>query len=167
MIIGIGGVSRAGKTSLALQIQDWVGEEKVKILHQDDYIQPTAKMPKIKGHIDWEHPDSIDFKRLIHDIEEFCDSFQIIIVEGLMAFWNEELTNLMQKKIYLEIKKEAFLNRKTLDSRWENEPDWYIEHIWKNHFIYGLLPGGLSNILQLDGEIAYAKRMVKTYLEIE
>ena len=29
MIIGIGGVSRAGKTTLALQIRNWAGEEKV------------------------------------------------------------------------------------------------------------------------------------------
>ena len=167
MIIGIGGVSRAGKTSLALQIQDWIGEDKVKILHQDAYIQPLEKMPKIKGHIDWEHPKSIDFESLMLDIKKYCDSFQIIVVEGLMAFWNEKLTNLMHKKIYLEINKDAFLSRKTLDNRWEHEPEWYIEHIWKNHFVYGLLPNGLNNVLQLDGEIAYAKKMVKSYLEIE
>jgi len=167
MIIGIGGVSRAGKTSLALQIHEWAGEGKVKIFHQDDYIQPLDKMPKIKGHIDWENPASLDFNRLKKEIEIACKEFQIVVVEGLMVFWDLELTKLMNKKIYIKINKDAFLSRKTLDSRWEEEPEWYIEHIWKTHFIYGLLPAGLSGVLQIDGETGYANKIVKSYLEIK
>lgn len=166
MIIGIGGVSRAGKTTLALQIRNWAGEEKVKILHQDDYVQPVEKMPRINGHIDWEHPDSLDFTKLINEIEQACKEFQIIVVEGLMAFWNVKLTELMHKKIYIKINKDAFLTRKTLDSRWQAEPKWYIEHIWNNHFVYGMLPEGLSDVLQVDGETGYVKRMVKSYLDL-
>ncbi len=167
MIIGIGGVSRAGKTSLALQMRDWLGEDQVKILHQDDYIQPLEEMPKINGHIDWEHPDSIDFDKLIKDIEKNSKEFQYIVVEGLMAFWNKQLTLLMHKKIYLKINKNAFLSRKTIDSRWENEPKWYIEHIWENHFIYGLLPSGLTDVLTLDGDTEDVNQLVKSYLEID
>ena len=44
MIIGIAGVSRAGKTSLAMQIQKWVGTSNSIILSQDNYIQSMDKL---------------------------------------------------------------------------------------------------------------------------
>ena len=91
MIIGIGGVSRAGKTSLALQIEKWYESGSVKILHQDDFIRPIEKMPLVKGHIDWEHPDSYDFVGLVKTIKKERKKFDIVVVEGLMVFGNQLL----------------------------------------------------------------------------
>lgn len=163
MIIGIGGVSRAGKTSLALKIQEWKGADKVKIIQQDDFIQALEQMPIIQGHIDWEHPDSLHFENLLEEIKKARKKYEIVVVEGLMVFWNKKLTKLMDKKIYLKITKSTFLARKTLDNRWGNEPEWYIEHIWNSHFVYGLF-NHLPDVLQLDGELNNYNGRVKSYL---
>jgi uridine kinase len=164
MIIGIGGVSRAGKTSLALQIEKWYESGSVKILHQDDFIRPIEKMPLVKGHIDWEHPDSYDFVGLVKTIKKERKKFDIVVVEGLMVFGNQQLAKLMDKRIYIRISKEAFLSRKTLDNRWEDEPDWYIEHIWESHFVFGLVPQGFDHIMQLDGEAGFVDEIVQKYI---
>lgn len=166
MIIGIGGVSRAGKTTLAYKIRDWYNSKDLVILHQDNFIQPLDKMPLIKDHIDWEHPASLDFNALLSSINEKKTTNQIIIVEGLMAFWDRRILAAMDKKIYIRISKDAFFSRKTLDKRWEKEPQWYLEHIWNNHFVYGLLPSGESNVLQLDGESCCVDDIAKQFLRI-
>ncbi len=167
MIIGIAGVSRAGKTSLALQIQKWVGGSKCIILSQDDYIQELDQMPKIRNHIDWEQPDSLDFDALYQAIVEAQKNYQIVVVEGHLLFANERIVTILNKKIFIQISKEAFLSRKTLDHRWGNEPDWYIEHIWDQHFITGKIPWNMREVMQVDGEVGYVKRIVKTYLDID
>jgi uridine kinase len=166
MIIGIGGVSRAGKTTLAYKIREWLHSQKVFIIHQDEYIQPEDSIPKIKNHIDWEHPKSLDFKKLKEIISEKKNEYQLILVEGLMVFNDDELLNMMDKKIYIEISKEAFLNRKTLDNRWGDEPDWYIEHIWDSHFLYGLLPGDQKNAIKVDGEGCCIDDQIQDFLNI-
>lgn len=167
MIIGIGGVSRAGKTSLAFKIREWLGYDEVTILHQDEFIQPMKSMPMINGHVDWEHPRSLDFKDLFDRVNAEKELKKYVIVEGLMVFWSEELCALFDKKIYLKIGKEAFLSRKTLDNRWGNEPDWYINHIWNNHFIYGLIPDNDLNMLQLDGEASCIDNSTKKFLGLK
>lgn len=166
MIIGIGGVSRAGKTTLAFKIREWLGNNSVCILHQDKYIQAEFDIPRIQDHIDWEHPASLDFDQLSKLINEKSQMYQIVIIEGLMAFYNPELLKIMDKKIYIQISKDAFLNRKTLDNRWGDEPDWYIEHIWDSHFKYGLLPVNEKNTLEIDGEACCTDEIVQKFLEI-
>jgi nicotinamide/nicotinate riboside kinase len=166
MIIGIGGVSRAGKTTLAFKIREWMNYHKVSVIHQDEYVRKDDKMPKLRDHIDWEHPDSLDFDGIIDKIKQESEKKEIIVVEGLMVFWNEKLLNLFNKCIYIQISKEVFLSRKTLDNRWGDEPDWYIEHIWENHFRYGLMPTGGHRFLQIDGEASNTDDLVKEYLGI-
>lgn len=166
MVIGIGGVSRAGKTTLAYKIRQWFGDETVFILHQDEYIQPESKMPKIQGHIDWEHPGSLDFETLKNLITEKSQKYPIVIVEGLMVFYEKALLDLMDRKIYIEISKDAFLQRKTLDNRWGNEPGWYIEHIWDSHFKYGLILKNDKNTLHIDGEACGTDDKVRDFLKI-
>lgn len=166
MIIGIGGVSRAGKTTLAFKIREWLGKKQVCILHQDKYIQPEHSIPKIKGRIDWEHPYSLDFDKLIDLVKEMEKKYPVVIVEGLMAFHHPELLKMMDRKIYIRISKDAFLNRKTLDNRWGNEPDWYINHIWESHFIYGLISETEEGLLMVDGEACCVDDFVQQFLEI-
>jgi uridine kinase len=166
MVIGIGGVSRAGKTTLAYKIREWIGEPHVFILHQDDYIQPEEKLPKIKHHTDWEHPDSLDFAKLSSLLKKYINQYPIVIVEGLMVFYDQQILDLLDKRIYIKISKDAFLSRKTLDNRWGDEPEWYIEHIWDSHFKYGLLPLNEKNSLQIDGEVCCTDEIVKNFIEI-
>lgn len=163
-IIGIGGVSRAGKTSLTQRIKEWFIDSKVITIRQDEYVIPKARMPLIKGQLDWERPESMDFDSFRNAIIKAQANNDYVIAEGLMVYYNPEVYNIFDKKIFIEISKETFLNRKTLDFRWKKEPDWYIEHIWNSHFVYGRVPKEMKNVLCISGESKFIAELVKNYI---
>ncbi len=151
MIIGIGGVSMSGKSSLARAIKKQFSRKKVSILCQDDFIMPQKKMPLIRGKTDWENPGSIDFDEFIASVVAREIENDIVIAEGLFAYHDQTLINLYDKKIFLEIPESVFFERKNLDKRWEIEPDWYIPHIWKSYLNFGVLPETQKDVLIFDG----------------
>lgn len=138
MVIGIGGCSNAGKSNLAKQIKAKLEDKKTFVLCQEDYTIDDDLIPKYFDHTDWELPESIDIKKYINDVEAAKDEYDLVICEGLFVFWFEELSKYFDRQIYLQLNRDEFLLRKAQDSRWGEEPEWYIRHIWDNHLIYGL-----------------------------
>ncbi|MCZ6901145.1 MAG: hypothetical protein O7F74_13000 [Bacteroidetes bacterium] len=138
-LIGIGGVSRSGKSELAQNLHTHYESQgkKVKILDQDKFIVDKRQIPRIKDRRDWEHPDSINWKTLSNEFY-LQDNYDLKIVEGIFAFTKPEIARLFEKKIFIKISKETFLNRKSLDTRWGDEPQRYIEHIWESHIKFGI-----------------------------
>jgi len=136
MVIGIGGISNAGKSGLARRIKNYYSSKKVTVLCQDDFAFPNEKIPLIRDHIDWECPESIDFKHYEETVIKAIEDNDIVIIEGIFAFYYGSTTNLIDKKIFLTLNSRFFFMRKNTDFRWGKEPDWYIEHIWKNHIKY-------------------------------
>jgi uridine kinase len=164
MIIGIGGVSNAGKSTLAKKIRELYSGKKVRILCQDDFVKPHYELPKIHEHIDWEVPESIDFafyKSQIISASKTCD---IVIAEGLFAFWDKSLSALYDKKIFVNISEKTFRERKKRDLRWGKEPQWYIDHIWNSYLKYGKIEQGLHNFLYLSGEKEYSGSKILSFL---
>lgn len=154
LIIGIGGVSRAGKTKLARRLQRHFQEHgrSALILHQDAFVFPESLIPKVGGRVDWEHPGSIDFPRFRQAIQEAAKQFDVVFAEGLMAFYDAETNRLYDKCFFVEISRPTFLRRKAADKRWGEEPAWYVEHIWESYLKYGLPAEGLPPVLRLSGE---------------
>jgi len=136
MIIGIGGSSNSGKSTLANELALHFNNLKVKILCQDDFVIPYNLRTKINGHVDWEVPSTIEIEKYIEAVKDADKIYDLVICEGLFAFCFSELNKLYNKKIFLKIDKTTFKNRKIKDLRWGKEPDWYIEHIWENHIKY-------------------------------
>ncbi len=137
MIIGIGGISRGGKSFLAKEIKNTLSQKQICILHQDDFVLPKNQIPKIRNHIDWESPLSIDFNLFYDAILEAKEKADIVIAEGLFAFYNEEINTLYSARLLVELPKHEFIKRKRRDGRWGYEEDWYIEHIWQSYLYYG------------------------------
>lgn len=133
MKIGIGGVSRAGKSTLARQLIDQYSGKKRVILHQDDYINAGYDIPQIQERIDWEVPESIDFVRLKYDFKWISENVEIVVLEGIFAFYDNEINKMYDKKVFVDLNYEDFMSRKTQDTRWGTEPSWYIEHIWTSY----------------------------------
>ncbi len=154
MIIGIGGVSRAGKSTLAnLLTKLFIARgNKVLIFSQDDYIQPEERIPIIRDRVDWEVPESIRISDFSKDILEARKHHNLIIAEGLFCFYDPLLVDQMSRKIYIHISKDIFLHRKKEDLRWGStpDPDWYMEHIWNRHQRYGI-PSDLEQYFTVDG----------------
>jgi uridine kinase len=165
MIIGIGGVSTAGKSSLAFQLRKYYSPKaRVKILCQDDFIKPESEIPRIKQHIDWECPDSIDHEMYFHAIQRERKVNDIVISEGLFAFNDERVSSLYDKRIFLMISQETFWKRKSVDLRWGKEPEWYMEHIWNNYLKYGKIASERENVLRLCSDNKIELETVLEYL---
>ncbi len=152
-IIGIGGISRSGKSFLAGQLSIHFEQEgrRVKKLDQDDFVFQEDQIPLIRDHIDWECPESIDFGKFEKAIIKNRNKYDITIVEGLMVFWDPAIFQLFDFRIFMELPKEEFVLRKQMDLRWGKEPDWYIEHIWNGFLKFGQFPKDQTPNLILDG----------------
>ena len=162
MVVGIGGASNAGKSWLAKSIHDNCPGKKIKVLCQDDFVFPVDKQPQIKDRVDWEVPSSIDFEKFKTAIVKNQGNFDIVIAEGLMVFYNKGINRLYDRKIFIEITKRNFLRRKSIDRRWGEEPNWYIEHIWASYLKYGRIPRNdpsylltFANNLDVDEVVDY------------
>ena len=170
MIIGIGGVSRSGKTSLAILIKKILEQkgESAIILSQDDYTFPESKIPKIKNLVDWERPESIDFQRFKDEILLKSKAFQHVITEGLFDFYNADINALFDARFFVQIHKNTFLKRKSEDKRWGYVPKWFIEHIWKSYQKYGrtILDNADIDVLILSGEHPFDEKLVARFLGI-
>lgn len=140
-VLGIGGVSRAGKTTLASILSHELSGSKykaIKVVAQDQYTLPEDQIPKIKNRTDWEHPESLDWQRLISDVEKFKTENDLVIIEGIFAYFHPELNKHYDHAVFLTIRKDIFMERKLEDGRWGEEPEWYIKHIWQSYLKYGL-----------------------------
>ena len=166
MIIAIGGVSTAGKTTLANKLRDYFSHKKTSLLCQDDFVFPIEKIPKIHDRIDWEHPASIDHQKLLKTLLAEKQQNEIVIIEGLMIYWNVEIQKYFDKCIYIEINKETFLKRKAKDNRWGGEPEWYIEHIWNSFKKYGFAPKN-PKLFVIKGDQAVSMDKVIHHLAYE
>ncbi len=165
MIIGIGGVSNAGKSSLANLLKIELEQDfKVKILCQDDFIIAEHKIPKFNGLTDWECPTSINHKMFLEAVKRESQNNDIVISEGLFAFYHNELSKLYEKKLFLYIDKDVFKQRKLRDKRWGESPEWYINHIWDSYKKSGKAKDALGvkkinagNRFDLDNIVSYIK----------
>ncbi len=161
MIIGIGGVSNSGKSTLAKQIEGLYPSKKGSILCMDDFTKPN--LPYIKDHIDWEHPSTIDFERYVAAITKAKEENDLVIAEGIFAFYDKDLNDLYEKTVFIEIDKETFFARKQNDLRWGKEPQWYMEHIWESYLLFGILPREFQKTLHLNGKV-WNMDAIMTYL---
>jgi len=137
-LIGISGGTGSGKTTVALNIKEKIGEE-ILILDMDSYYKDHSNIPfdeRLK--INYDHPDAFDIPLLKEHIQNLIDgkeikkpiySFveyvrlkeyeiikpqRIIILEGIFALFYEELRNLMDIKIYVDTDPDIRLIRRIL-----------------------------------------------------
>ncbi|MEM9858996.1 MAG: hypothetical protein AAF843_16680 [Bacteroidota bacterium] len=149
MIIGIGGSSRSGKSSLASSLAAALTESKV--LSLDNYAFSEIHLPRIRDRFNWEIPEAYDFDELIADVEKSRQSYANVIVEGILIFCESKLTDLLDKRIFLNISKSTFASRRADEERWGAEPDWFIDYVWSSYLKHGQMESP-QNYIVLDGE---------------
>lgn len=165
--IGIGGVSNSGKSKLAGLLKSNLSNKEVAIICQDDYIHPQYEIPQINDHIDWESSESINFVAFKNAILEAVEINDVVIADGFLAFYDPRINELYDRKIFLEISKEEFCKRKRKDTRWGEEPEWYIEHIWKTYQEIGQVKFQKKEYLIVDGSSKFDPLHILSFLEIE
>lgn len=157
MIIGIGGASRSGKSTLARLLVNYFRDsgKTAIVVYQDDYVFPTEQIPLIRDKVDWESPKSINHALLLEIVTLFKDRFDVVIVDGFLTFYNEELVRLFDSKIFVQISNKTYLQRKEQDLRWGDIPRWYFGHIWESYEKYGIPDMSDGSFQMISGETTY------------
>ena len=161
-IIGLSGISGAGKTHLLRMLKNELGD-KIEILSSDNYYRPIEfqKLDK-NGYHNFDLPNGIDDVAFLNDIlqiksgnpvtkkvynfnnpnakEAFFEikPAPILIVEGLFIYHFQAINNLFNYKIFLQLHPEIALNRRLV--RDQQERGLTVETInyqWYNHTLPG------------------------------
>ena len=127
LVIGIAGGSGSGKTTVVNKIIQGLPSSSVSIISQDAYYWDNGHLlPQEKKMINFDHPDSIEWELLIHDLDRLIAGYpiempvysyvscarskdsitimpkRVIIVEGILTLTNEQLRNRFNVKVFVD-----------------------------------------------------------------
>jgi uridine kinase len=127
IVIGIGGGTGSGKTTVAKEVRKHFPEESVVIIHHDSYYLDRGGLsPKQRELINYDHPDSFDNELLIEHLNELRSGrsiekpiydfethtrraetitvrpARIILLEGILVLAEDNLREIMDIKLYVD-----------------------------------------------------------------
>jgi len=137
LIIGIAGGTGSGKTTVVQQIIEELPVDEVCVISQDSYYKDTSHLAyEERVKINFDHPNSIDFKLLVSHLEELRkgNSFEqpvysfvehnrtgetvttfpkkVIIVEGILILTHPEIREMFDIKVYVHADSDERLIRR-------------------------------------------------------
>jgi len=150
----IAGGSGSGKTTLALglltRFPDWT------IVHLDDYQKPREQIPKLGRHRNWDHPEAVDFERLIRDLQALRRGESVmvmardqtaqtddyapktvvpgprLILEGYLALWHQKVREMADLRVYLDAPPDVRLARR----RWKKSEAYVKDVLEPMHVLH-------------------------------
>ena len=136
IVIGICGGSGSGKSTLAKAIKENLNCSSV-IIGQDCYYRDHSDLPfEERIHINYDEPDVFDHDELLADVkplasgmpitkkgydygnhtradtDELIDAPDVLIFEGIHAFRDKRLCDMMSLKVYMHVDKDICLLRR-------------------------------------------------------
>lgn len=135
--VGICGGSGSGKTYLLKKLLEFFTEEQVTLISQDNYYKKREEQEKTaEGLINFDHPDSVDLRKLEMDlhklvegnnieIEEYTFNVEdvkprmlifkpapIVIIEGLFIYHRQQMNDFIDMKVYVDADEHIKLTRR-------------------------------------------------------
>jgi uridine kinase len=126
-VIGVAGGSGSGKSTVTRQVLASIGPKRVAVVMLDDYYLDQSHMsPQDRRQQNYDHPDAFDWPLMTAHVASLCKGEAIempvydfaadnrssqtitvkpapvIVVEGLYALYDPELSKLMSLKIYVD-----------------------------------------------------------------
>ncbi len=166
--IGIMGGSASGKTTFASALEEQLSEFSPVVLNQDSYFRNWSEYSEAERErvITANHPDAVLWDALITDIKKLRERVSIefptpgtraaqrdnektsvqpsdvVIVEGHLIFWREDLRDLMDIKVFLDVDAHERVLRRMLrdvaqrggDLEWAI--NWYRRDVLPNFPVY-------------------------------
>ena len=166
--VGIMGGSASGKTTFASALAEQLAEFSPVVLNQDSYFRDWSEYSEAERErvITANHPDAVLWDALITDIKKLRErnvietptpgtraaqrndekaSVQpsdVVIVEGHLIFWSENLRDLMDIKLFLDVDAHERVLRRMLrdvaqrggDLEWAI--NWYRRDVLPNFPVY-------------------------------
>jgi uridine kinase len=127
IVIGIAGGTGSGKTTAALRVKSHFPEERVEIMHHDDYYRDLAALPRDgRDHVNYDHPDAFETTLLIQHLDQLAlggvihsprydyelhqrradtqllGPADIILLEGILVLENDALRQRMDIRIFID-----------------------------------------------------------------
>jgi uridine kinase len=127
LVIGIAGGSGSGKTTVANEILQRVGPDRIAFLQQDSYYKDLSGLPpKQRAELNFDHPHSLQTDLLIEHIASLragkavevpiydfttdsrtsktftVEPRLVILVEGILIFTDATLRDMFDVKIYVD-----------------------------------------------------------------
>ncbi len=137
LIIGICGASGSGKSTLAEELVKKINRPAV-LINQDAYYRDHAYLPfEERAKINYDEPNVFEHDELLYDMkqlsegksitrkkydytnhrradatDEIIEPADIVIIEGIHAFYDERLRDMMDFKIYIRVDPDICLLRR-------------------------------------------------------
>jgi len=127
LVIGIAGGSGSGKTTVAQEILQRVGPERIAFLQHDSYYKDLSGLPPAQRiEVNFDHPNSLETDLLIQHIASLRDGksvevpiydfathsrtdqtftvqpHRVIIVEGILIFTESTLRKMFDVKLFVD-----------------------------------------------------------------
>ena len=105
-IVGIGGCSASGKSTLSDRLEERLDGYRVKVFHMDKYFREPSERPEIVGILDGRiyrddnHPNTMDLDRLHADVAAVreAEDVDVVLIEGMFILWDQAMAPLLDLK---------------------------------------------------------------------
>lgn len=137
LIIGVAGGSGSGKTTVVSHIVSEIGEDNLLLLQHDSYYRDLKHLKfEDRTKQNFDHPSSLETELMIRHIEALCKGYSvdvpvydfanhvrkddsmtvtpknIILVDGILIFYEKELRQLIDIKIFVDTDDDVRLLRR-------------------------------------------------------
>lgn len=127
LILGIGGGSGSGKTTISESIVEEIGDEQVELIQHDSYYRDLTHLPvEERSKVNYDHPDSLETDLLVAHLGKLLagesidrpvydftvhnrspetvrvEPKPVVIVEGILVLYEPTLRDLMDLKVYVD-----------------------------------------------------------------
>ena len=152
IIIGIAGGSGSGKTRLSKNVLSSINNKNIKMIEVDSFYKDLSHLEfEEREKNNFDHPDSIDFNELYMNLCDakinnsiqipsydykthtrikggyiVVDNIKIILLEGILALYDDKIRDLMTLKIFVDtpsdirvlrrLKRDVKKRKRTIDS---------------------------------------------------
>lgn len=123
-IVGISGGTCSGKSTITNRLKEMLGEKyNVSTLHLDKYykrpeMRTIAPITRIE-YAEHNHPDCMDIDRIYNDLTAAIShetNNDVVLIEGLFAFYFDRLREMLDLKIFIDLKSDERIYRRI--KRW-------------------------------------------------
>jgi len=158
-IVGIAGGSASGKTSFISDLKQKFNSKEITVVSQDNYYFPKEKqLVDENGKVNFDLPESIDRNTFYEDtlklinnesiqITEYTfnvspeneksiniEPATILILEGLFVFHYKEIRDLIDLRIYIDVRDSIKLERRIKrDIKERGYPEADVKYQWDHH----------------------------------
>ena len=137
LIIGVGGGSGSGKTTVVRHILNGIGENNIQLLQHDSYYRDLGHLPlEERKKQNFDHPSSLETELMIRHVEALKSGYkvdvpvydfsahtrsettesitpkEIILLDGILIFTEPELRKQMDIKLFVDTDDDVRLLRR-------------------------------------------------------